>query len=163
MSELVDLVDEHNVVIGTIDVDTAHEQKQIHRVVGVLLFDADGNLCLQSGNGYHKLDLSVGGHVRQGESYAEAAQREMQEELGIKTPITHVTTFLPANAKLGHFWAVYEGKLPGGWFFLPTDEVKSVSRMSIPDVSEKIKTSPEMFTHGFLNVFTEYGLIKLNP
>jgi len=160
MSELIDLVDENNVAIGTTDVDMAHKQKQIHRVVGILLFDEDNNLCLQDENDYHKLDLSVGGHVRQGESYDEAAQREMQEELGVKTPLTHITTFLPANAKLGHFWAIYEGQLPYDWVFSPTDEIKSVSKMSLRDVSEKLKTSPEIFTHGFLNVFMEYNRIR---
>ncbi len=158
--ELIDLVDTQNNVIGTTDVEMAHKHRQLHRVVGVFLFDSNGDLCLQDGNDYKKYDLSVGGHVRQGEAYEDAAQREMQEELGIQVPLVHISTFLPSNAKLGHFWAIYRGELPSGWKFSPTEEVSSVTKMSMEEISEKLKASPELFTHGFFNAFTEFIRVK---
>ncbi len=160
MSELIDLVDTRNNVIGTADAETAHEQRQLHRVVGVFLFDLNGDLCLQDGNDYKKYDLSVGGHVRQGEAYEDAAQREMQEELGIRVPLVHISTFLPSNAKMGHFWAIYQGELPPDWKFSPTEEVSSVTKMSMEEIVEKLKSSPELFTHGFLNAFAEFNRLK---
>ena len=161
MSEIVDLVDEENNIIGETDVETAHGQRQLHRVVGVLLFDENGDLCVQSGNEYDKFDLSVGGHVKQGETYEDAAQREMQEELGVDVLLVHVSTFLPVNNKLGHFWAIYQGRLPENWNFSPTEEVSSVTKMSLQEISEKMESSPELFTHGFVNVFNEFNRIKL--
>lgn len=160
MSELIDLVDRGNNVVGTTDVETAHAQKQLHRVVGVFLFDSSGNMLLQADNSHQKYDLSVGGHVKQGEEYYNAAQRETQEELGVQVPLIHLSTFIPTNAKLGHFWALYRGELPLDWEFLPTNEVKSVIKMSAQDIDAKINASPEIFTHGFLNAFAEFSRIK---
>lgn len=160
MSELIDLVDIDNNAVGTTDVETAHAQRQLHRVVGVFLFDSSGNILLQEDNNHRKYDLSVGGHVKRGEEYDKAAQREMQEELGVEVPLTHLSTFLPANAKLGHFWALYQGELPLGWEFSPTYEVKSVIKMSVQDIAVKIKLSPEIFTQGFLNAFAEFDRVK---
>ncbi|MBP7811219.1 MAG: NUDIX domain-containing protein [Candidatus Moranbacteria bacterium] len=160
MSELIDLVDKKNNVIGVTDAETAHAQKQLHRVVGVFLFDTDGGMYLQNGNKYNKYDLSVGGHVKQGESLGDAAQREMTEELGIQVPLTHVSTFLPSNNKMGHFWALYQGQAPAHWNFLPTEEVTSVIQMSTLEILEKLETSPELFTHGFINAFAEFNRIK---
>jgi isopentenyldiphosphate isomerase len=160
MAELIDLVDINNKVIGTTEVTTAHEQKQLHRVVGILLFDSSGNLYLQNGNKYKKYDLSVGGHVGQGETYEQAAHREMQEELGVDVELIHISTFLSSNTKMGHFWKIYQGELPINWHFLPTEEVASVVKMSMKELSETLKLSPELFTHGFINVFTEFNRIK---
>ncbi len=160
MSEAIDLVDISNNVIGTTDVENAHKQKQLHRVVGVLLFDLKGNLYLQNGNKYNKYDLSVGGHVGQGETYEQAAHREMQEELGVEVPLIHMGTFLSSNAKLGHFWAIYQGELPLDWNSSPTEEVASVIKMNMQEVLEKLKLSPELFTHGFINVFNEFNRVK---
>lgn len=61
--EYIDIVDAENNIIGTSTAKEAHEQKLLHRVVGVLLFDIHGNLFFQSGTKYNLLDLSVGGHV----------------------------------------------------------------------------------------------------
>lgn len=160
MPELIDIVDSANNVIGVTDVATAHSQKQRHRVVGVFLFDTNGNLYLQNGNKYHRYDLSVGGHVRQGETYKEAVQREMREELSVEVPLVHISTFLPVNAKLGHFWAIYQGTAPIGWEFIPTEEVPSVITMSMQELSLKLESSPELFTHGFINTFAEFNRIQ---
>src|SRR3989344_5375786 len=160
MPESIDLVDTNNNVIGTTDVATAHELRQLHRVVGVFLFDSNGDLYLQNEGKYNKYDLSVGGHVQQGETYEEAAQSEMLEELAVQVPLIHISTFLPSNTKLGHFWAVYEGNLPSDWKFSPTEEVASVIKMSTQEIFLKLKASPELFTHGFTNVFTEFNRVK---
>lgn len=160
MSESIDLVDIHNKVIGVTDVATAHEQKQLHRVVGILLFDLNGNLYLQNGNKYNKYDISAGGHVRQGETYDQAAHREMKEELDADVQLIHISTFFSKNSKMGHFWEIYQGELPFDWNFSPTDEVASVIKMSMQEVFEKLKLSPELFTNGFINVFTEFNRVK---
>jgi ADP-ribose pyrophosphatase YjhB (NUDIX family) len=154
--EIVDIVDEHNNVTGYSDVQTAHEQRLMHRVVGIFVFDTDGDLYLQTGNKYEKLDLAVGGHVKQGESYDDAAVREMSEEIGLSAPVTHITTFLPENAKLNHFWAVYTATAPEGWEFQETEEVKSLEKMSMEDITNLMESNPDRFTRGFLNTMREF-------
>lgn len=160
MKEFIDLVDKQNNIIGVTDTETAHDKKQLHRVVGIFLFDAKGNVCLQNGNKYNKYDLSVGGHVQRGEIYDKAAQREMAEELNVDVSLTHLSTFLPENTKMAHFWALYYGELPTEWVFLPTKEVASVIFMSMEEVSEKFRISPELFTHGFANAFIEFNRVR---
>lgn len=154
--ELIDIVDEHNNVVGTSDINTAHDQKLIHRVAGVFVFDVDGRLYLQSGGKYGKLDLSVGGHVQSEESYNDAAQREMLEEIGLDSAITHISTFLPKKAKMNHFWAIYKATTPQGWIFSETEEVKSLEKMSIEKITSLMESDPDSFTHGFHNAMREY-------
>ena len=84
----------------------------------------------------------------------------MYEEVGIKTNLKFVTTFLPEDNKMGHYWCVYDGQVPIGWNFLETNEVKSVVRMKLEEVFDKIGSKPNLFTHGFLNVINEYKKIK---
>ena len=158
-TELIDIVDEQNVVCGSADAATAHEQKLRHRVVGVFLFDSLQRLYLQKGGKYGKLDLSVGGHVHRGESYNDAARREMQEELDIDVPLQHVVTFLPEHARMNHFWAIYTATVPDDWIFLPTPEVSAIEKMDIRTIKELLAQDSEAFTHGFVNTFQE--LVRL--
>ncbi len=158
--EYIDLVDKNNNVIGITDAKTAHEKKQYHRVSAVLLFDNKDRLILQSGTKYNKLEMSVGGHVMHGESYEDAAHREMFEEIMVKTNLSHLSTFLPENNKMGHFWSMYEGRVPEDWEFKETEEVKNIVRVSLEEVFRKIKEEPELFTHGSINIINEYKKVK---
>jgi 8-oxo-dGTP pyrophosphatase MutT (NUDIX family) len=154
-TEIIDIVDEKNNIVGSASVTEAHDKKLIHRVAGVFVFDVDGCLYLQTGNKYGKLDLSVGGHVKQGEAYEDAAKREMLEEIGLDVPILQVATFLPTNARRGHYWRLFTATAPNSWKFTKTKEVKSLEKMEVGAIKELIKNKPDLFTHGFLNTFTE--------
>lgn len=158
--ELIDIVDEQNNVCGTSNVADAHEKKLRHRVVGVFVFDSDNQLYLQKDGKYGKRDLSVGGHVHLGESYADAAVRETEEELGLSIPLSHVTTFLPENARMNHFWSIYTATAPDAWVFQPTEEVSALERMSIPDIKKMIELDSGSFTYGFLNTLNELVHIR---
>jgi len=159
-TEIVDIVDKENNVVGMTDVDTAHNEKLMHRVAGVFVFSPDGDLYLQTGNKYEKLDLSVGGHVQKGESYEQAAQREMHEEIGLNVALTHVSTFLPKEARLNHFWAIFTANAPKGWVFTETEEVKSLEKISLDKIKQMMKSEPDSFTHGFMNTMQELIRIK---
>lgn len=155
-NEYIDLVDKNNIVIGITTVKVAHEKRQFHRVAGVLLFDDFGNIILQSGTKYNLIELSVGGHVKRGEDYEEAAHREMFEEIGVITKLDHLFTFLPANHKMGHFWSIFKGKIPNDWEFKETEEVKNIIKINFQVFLKKLKTEPNIFTPGTLNVMSEY-------
>lgn len=159
-TEIVDIVDRKNNIIGSADVATAHDKKLMHRVVGVFVFDVNGNLYLQKGNKYRKLDLSVGGHVQKGETYKDAAQREMLEELGLATPLNHVSTFLPRHARLNHYWGIFTATAPQDWEFKETEEVSSLEKIGLAEVKKMIQMEPDLFTHGFINTMTELIRIK---
>ena len=161
--EPIDLVDEQDNVIGITDVETAHASRQLHRVVAVFVFDHNENLILQKRVENGRYDNSVGGHVGLSESYSNAAKREMQEELGLDIPITEIGKFLPEDARLGHWWTLYTGVAPMGWEFEPTKEVQTVESMTVPGIVALMDTTPEKFTHGFINVMKGYVTARIPP
>lgn len=159
--ELFDLVDENDNVIGVTDKPTAHSTKQLHRVAAVYVFNDAGELYVQvhkSSGGLY--DHSVGGHVSQGETYAEAAQREADEELGIKQPLRQLATFYSDEGKYLHMFGLFECVASPDWKFIPNDEVEEIIPMKISDLRELMASSPEKFTGGFINTMTHYRAIK---
>ena len=90
--EIFDIVDENDQIISQAARDQVHGNPSlIHRVIHILVFNSQNELYLQKRNMNKdvqpgKWDTSVGGHVDKGESYRDAAVREMEEELSIKGP-----------------------------------------------------------------------------
>ncbi len=86
--EILPVCDFDDRVTGTATRREIHEQNLIHRAVHVVLIGRKGGIVLQK-RGMAKdrypgwWDVSVGGHVGVGESYVEAARREIGEEMGI--------------------------------------------------------------------------------
>ncbi|MEO5359678.1 MAG: NUDIX domain-containing protein [Nitrospirota bacterium] len=91
--ELLDIVTPEGEIIGQARRSEAHgNNKLLHRVVHVFVFDTGGKLLLQKRSmkkdvAPGKWDTSVGGHVDQGETIESAVLREMEEELGITMPV----------------------------------------------------------------------------
>jgi isopentenyldiphosphate isomerase len=89
-NELLEIVDENGAVIGTAKRSDLHGNPSlIHRVIHILVFDKKGRLLLQKRSlqkdiAPGKWDTSVGGHVNPGEDILSAANREMEEELGVE-------------------------------------------------------------------------------
>ncbi len=87
--EIFDIVDEEDHIIGQATRKQVHGNPDlIHRVVHILVFNSKNEVYLQKRDKNKdvqpgKWDTSVGGHVDKGESYQNAAAREMKEELGI--------------------------------------------------------------------------------
>ncbi len=90
--EYFEIVNEKGEVIGKAPRSECHGNPAlVHRAVHVLVFNKKGELLLQLRNKDKdiqpgKWDTSVGGHLGVGESYEQAALREMAEELGIEPP-----------------------------------------------------------------------------
>jgi isopentenyl-diphosphate delta-isomerase type 1 len=88
--ELFDLVDENGRVIGRAPRAACHaDPRLLHRAVHVFVLNAHDEIFLQRRSRTKdiqpgKWDTSVGGHVALGESFEQAAQREMAEELGLR-------------------------------------------------------------------------------
>ena len=87
--ERFEIVDEDDRVIGTALRSECHGNPAlIHRVAHVLVVNAQGALLLQKRAACKDIqpgrwDTSVGGHLDPGETYHQAAVREMREELGL--------------------------------------------------------------------------------
>lgn len=162
--ELFDLVDEDDNVVGTTDKATAHGSKQLHRVAAVYVFNDKGELYVQvhkSSGGLY--DHSIGGHVSQGETYAGAAQREADEELGIKQPLNELVTFYSDEGIYLHMFGLFECTADNGWKFEPNDEVEEIIPMKLGEIRKYMESNPEKFTGGFINTMQQYCKIKNLP
>ncbi|MCE9585306.1 NUDIX domain-containing protein [Candidatus Nomurabacteria bacterium] len=81
MSNVV-VVNDKDEIIGTMLKEEAHKSGVPHRIAVVYVENSQNEIIVQvRTDGY--LDHSSAGHVEEGESYEEAAKRELSEELGI--------------------------------------------------------------------------------
>ena len=86
--EILDLVDENNQVIGAAPRAKVRRENLLHRGVGILCWNSSGQLYVHQRTDSKDLfpsyfDVMVGGAVSSGEDYDIAAQREVEEELGM--------------------------------------------------------------------------------
>lgn len=86
--EQFDVVDEHNQVTGQASRYHVHQHNLLHRAVHIVVSNSQGEVFLQKRAMRKDLlpgcwTTSCSGHVDAGETYAQAAVREVQEELGI--------------------------------------------------------------------------------
>ena len=87
-----------DVEIGPVDRDRAHAEGLLHRSGMVFLSRSDRSVLLQHRGPAKKTfpsryDASWAFHVSYGESYSDAAGRELIEETGISAPLTPVGKF----------------------------------------------------------------------
>ena len=87
-SEMFCVVDAHDRVIGAESRDYVHVNNLRHRAIHVLIFNLKGEIFLQRRSIWKDMhpgrwDSSTSGHVAPGESYEQAAHRELREEIGI--------------------------------------------------------------------------------
>lgn len=97
--ELLDIVDEHNHIVGKGSRAQIHKSGDWHRGVHIFLFTPAGKLLVQqrsrSQDTYPgSLDCSVSEHLKIGETYYEGAVRGLKEELGLDLlPLTRLLHF----------------------------------------------------------------------
>jgi len=113
--ELFYHVDDQDRVIGAVTRGEVHANPEIlHRSVFVLVFNQAGELLLQKRSASKDKfpgcwTISASGHVDYGHSYAEAAARELEEELGLSLVLKpEQKVFLPEESEFA--W-IYSAKL----------------------------------------------------
>ena len=94
--EFMDIVDEQDQVIGKTTQEEIYAKKHTHRIVHIFVLDHSKNSVYLQKRSATKSFLpgyyctSAGGHVKSGETYLQAAERELQEEIGLTTPVKEV-------------------------------------------------------------------------
>jgi isopentenyl-diphosphate delta-isomerase len=113
--ELLDLVNEQDDVIGSVWKSEAHQNpKLIHREIAIAVFNDRGEVLLQQRslnkvNGPGMWIVSASGHVGKSEEPAKAAQRELEEEVGLKAKLVYSSKrfALREHKEARFFWSYY--------------------------------------------------------
>lgn len=153
--EWFDVVNEHDQVVDRRPRDDVHRLGLLHRAVHILVFNQTGDLFMQkrsvAKDEFPGLwDSSTAGHVGAGETYAAAARRELQEELGVDGDLDLQRLFKiegsveTANEFAWVYRTVYEGP-----FVLQLTEIDEGRWFSREQLTAWIETSPETLTPAF--------------
>lgn len=161
--EYFDLVNEKDEVIGTTTKPISHNERKIHRIVAIYVFDSQNRLFVQDHLKDKKYDHSVGGHVHKGESYDKAATREAYEELGIVDSLTKLGNFYQGYPKSMHMVGLYECKPSLSWKFISNSEVDRIIPMTLVDVVKEMNNNPRKFIGDFRFTMSQYIKIKKLP
>ena len=150
------VVDENDIVIGAQYMMDAIKKSLIRRAARIYVFNKSGQLLVQqrSKNVLKPLlfDQSAAGHVDEGETYLEAAKRELFEELGLTGyELTEIATSFRTT---DFFNAIYKLIIPDNTAInFDPEELEQVIWMSVEEVDVQMSESPEKFTPAFLEAW----------
>jgi 16S rRNA (adenine1518-N6/adenine1519-N6)-dimethyltransferase len=148
--ERFDVVDEKDRVVGTFSRDHVHVNNLRHRAVHILLFNSAGEIYLQRRTPWKDRnpglwDSSAAGHVDAGETYAQAAERELREELGVGSRLGRAGRIGSSQETAWEFVEVFRGE-HGGPFRLAGMEVETGAFFPVAQVRGWMARRPEDFT-----------------
>lgn len=150
--------DQNDKVIGSGTIQEAYAAGNALRIARVFIINNKGEILLQKRAGKNfsssKWDQSAGGHVDEGETYLQAAERELFEEMGIKdTKLTKITKFYTEDQPFRHlrkrFNTLYYGSYTGS-VEIDQNEVADYLWISPAKLNTWIAKNPNEFTNGFL-------------
>jgi isopentenyl-diphosphate delta-isomerase len=164
MEENVILVDVLDNQLGLMPKMEAHEKAVLHRAFSVFIFNDKGELMLQqrAAHKYHSPLLWTNtccSHQRDGESNIEAGKRRLIEEMGFKTNLKEVFSFVyKAPFDNGLTEHELDHVMIGNFNGPPTinpDEVASYKWMTLEAVKKDIELQPNIYTAWFKIIFKE--------
>jgi isopentenyl-diphosphate delta-isomerase len=164
--EQVILVNEKDEVIGECEKMQAHEEGRLHRAFSVLVFNDRGALLLhqRAHEKYHCGGLWTNtccSHQRMHETHESAAQRRLQEEMGIQTPLEHIGSFIyKAQFDNGLTEHEFDHVLFGRYSLAPQpnpNEVVDWKYMPIREIEEDIQNNPDNYTVWFKKIIHTYS------
>ncbi|WP_328335910.1 MULTISPECIES: NUDIX hydrolase [unclassified Streptomyces] len=143
MSELVEHVDEHDRVLGIVERDEAVRENWPHRIATTICRDREGRILVVRRSETHSrfpghYDVMVGGAVDVGESYEEAAVRELAEELGVRVPVRFLFKFL-CREGIGPIWfGVHEALLSSESLVPDPGEIDWLDWLTVAELREVV-------------------------
>lgn len=163
--EHVILVNESNEQIGTMPKMEAHEKAVLHRAFSVFIMNEKGETMLQqrAADKYHSPLLWTNtccSHQRVGESNIEAGKRRLQEEMGFKSELRELFSFIYkapfdnglTEHELDHVMMGNYNEEP----VLNADEVADWKWMQPEAIKNEISESPEKYTAWFKIIFERF-------
>lgn len=154
------VVDENDNVIGYATRSECHNRGLIHRSVYVIVLNDRGEIFLQKRSqskdlypGYYA--CSASGHVEYGESYEEAARRELMEELGIEASLKELCKFKCFSNVEREISVLFVCRYNGS-FRLNSKEVSGGEFVSIEDLKRILERGERKFAYGSIIALREF-------
>lgn len=152
------IVDADGRSLGTMNKMAAHYSGTLHRAFSVFIFNAKGQLLIQQRafNKYHSGGLwsnTCCSHPFLGERVIEAAQRRLNEEMGISCQLTEIFQFTYRHEfdngltehEYDHVFIGTSDQMPK----TDPDEVAGFKYLSADELISELSAYPERFTAWF--------------
>ncbi len=165
--EVFDVVDEANHVTGQATRAEVHARNLRHRALHIFVLNAAGELFLQKRSPWKDRhpdawDSSAAGHLDAGETYADAARRELREELGLPGEVAdavdlrEVADLGPAREATGWEFIRLFVAAAEGPFRPPPEEVAWGGFFPVGTIEEWVRARPADFAPGFLECWRRW-------
>lgn len=156
--ELVEELDEAGIVIGVVTRRAMRERRLPHRCVYVLVFNGRGELFIHQRTGTKDVypsywDCTIGGVLAAGETFADGAGREGEEELGVPLEPEELFPFRFADAAMVVWGMVYRAR-HGGPFQLQAEEIVRGEFVTLDELEGR--AARDSFCPDGLAVLAEY-------
>lgn len=166
MTERVQFVDEDDNPIGAGPREEAWEKGIALRHAYIVLRDKDGNFLLQQRSQLKKKNpgrytYAATGHVDEGESYDEAAVRELKEEVGIDANLTLIdkSSYMSDEVNAQVFIAIYSGEIDHDvQLVLDPEEVSGTRWFTKTELDEAVLKTPESFSPNMVKTYKKIFL-----
>jgi len=154
------VVDDQDRLLGEATRGEVHGNNLLHRAVHIFVFNHSGELFLQKRSAWKDRhpclwDSSAAGHVGAGETYENAASREVEEELGVTMALNAVTK-LPASEKTGQEFIWLYRAVHDGPFRLARSEIDHGEYFPTEIVSAWVQARQGDFAPGFLECWQAF-------
>ena len=160
--EWFDVVDEEDRVVGRELRSVVHGQGLRHRAVHILVRDPNGRILLQKRSttkdmNPRKWDSSASGHLVAGETYDQAAVRELKEELDIALESLPAPCFkLPASEQTEQEFIQVYCLSWSGEIHPNQEEIERVDWFFPEEIDRWIAERPKDFVPAFLLIWQKY-------
>lgn len=158
------LVDENDVVRGTMEKMEAHKKGELHRAFSIFIFNSKKELLLQrrAFNKYHSGGLWTNtccSHPEPEDNLLEAAHKRLIEEMGFDCDLKNVFHFIYkieldnelTEHELDYVFIGYYDKSPQ----INLQEVSEWKYIGINEIKARLKSDPDQYTSWFKIVFAK--------
>lgn len=165
--EIFDVCDERDRVIGQLPRSVVHARKLPHRAVHVFVFNSRGELLLQLRSARKDeyplcYTSSASGHLGSGETYAQAAPRELEEELGLRGCDLEWLAKFPAGPGTSQEHTVLYRTSSDVIPRIDPDEIASAEFYPLDEIARMLEREPERFSPCLVTLLEWYRREKLS-
>ena len=160
--ELFDVVDEQDQVLRQAPRSVVHANHWLHRAAHIFVFNTRGELLIHRRSATkdecpNVCTSSASGHLAAGEDYATAAVRELEEELGLISPLEFLGVIPVEGANTSfEFSGLFRTTTDQPPVFDP-GEIASGEFLPLTEIASRLDRDPTDFTPCFQVLFRWYS------